>query len=302
MKFGKVSTLEGIDFDLPPDHPQTREVLQASKGDGQPRVFLGATGWGNREWVGSWYPRRTKQSEYLRHYSKQFGTIEFNSTHYRVPTQDMVARWKDLAAPGFTFCPKVPQSISHFQHLQGPGSSTQEFVDAIHGLDEFLGPVFLQMPERTRPSHCDVMWRNFRDWSGRVPLHLELRHPDFFLGTSEVDDFYSALQELGQGTVITDVAGRRDVLHMRLTNPVLVLRFVGNGLHSSDYSRVDAWTRRLKQWIDLGLQEAYLFIHQPEMKQVPEYTRYWAQKIAEHCDLQVRKPELVEEARQGSLF
>ena len=102
--------------------------------------------------------------------------------------------------------------------------------------------------------------------------------------------------------MITDVAGRRDVLHMRLTNPILILRFVGNGLHPTDYTRADDWVLRLKSWIDQGLHAAYLFIHQPEMALVPDYTNYWAKKIEEVCGIRTVHPQLVDEARQGTLF
>ncbi len=300
MKFGKLYDLTNIDFSLPEDPDQTLRVLSKYKTDAPAQIYLGATGWGNKEWLGKWYPSRTKQNEYLKHYSRQFGTIEFNTTHYRVPNEETVARWYDLAHSDFRFSPKLPQQISHYQRLLGAFDSTSNFIQSISGLQEKLGPVFMQMPENYSPSQAAGMLPYIKDWPRDLPLGLELRHPDFFNGTSQ--QWLEGLEELGQGTVITDVSGRRDVLHMHLTNPILILRFVGNGLHPTDYTRADAWVQRLKKWIDLGLQKAYLFIHQPAMHMVPEYTIYWAQKIEAVCGIKTVHPQLVEEARQGSLF
>ncbi|MEM7039838.1 MAG: DUF72 domain-containing protein, partial [Bacteroidota bacterium] len=80
MKFGKLPDIQGIDFLLPPDPPRTTRVLaekplESSK---SAKIFLGATGWGNKEWVGKWYPPKTPARDFLKHYSRQFNTIEFN--------------------------------------------------------------------------------------------------------------------------------------------------------------------------------------------------------------------------------
>ncbi len=317
MKFGKLYDVKGVDFSLPPDPIQTERVLARYKDSSrQTKIFLGATGWGNKEWLGKWYPSRTKQNEFLKYYARQFGTIEFNTTHYRVPNEAIVARWYDLATPEFRFCPKLPQQISHYQRLLGSYESTTAFLTSINGLKEKLGPVFMQMPENYGPAQTAYLLSYCQDWPRDLPLGVELRHPDFFrgghqqqgvhqqVGANEGEEHpaFTGLEAAGQGTVITDVAGRRDVLHMRLTNPILILRFVGNGLHPTDYTRAVAWAKRLRSWIEQGLQEAYLFIHQPEMELVPEYTIYWANAIEKYCGIKVKKPELVDEARQGTLF
>lgn len=303
MKFGKLADISNVKFDLPEDHPQTQRVLEAArKEQSTPQIYLGATGWGNREWLGQWYPTGTKQAEFLRPYARQFGTLEFNSTHYRIPTAAQIEKWYHLACDGFYFCPKVPQSISHYERLRGPDTQTQAFTEVIRGLLDRLGPIFMQMPENYAPSQVRFFTDYLQRWPTDLPLYLEFRHPDFFLENEAASFIWNLLERLGHGAVITDVAGRRDVLHMRLPNPNLVLRFVGNAGHPSDHIRAQQWVRRLKSWMDQGLHSAHIFVHQPEMDLVPEYTRYWAKLIAEECGIKVRAPELVPEARQGKLF
>lgn len=302
MKFGKLTDISHVDFTLPEDHPATERILAAHGPAPSPKVYLGATGWGNKEWLGTWYPTGTKPVEFLKHYSKQFGTLEFNSTHYRIPSLEQIEKWYALAAPGFKFCPKVPQQISHRQRLQGSLDPTERFTQSARALGDKLGPVFMQMPENYNPNQAPNFAQYLAEWPSDIPLHLEFRHPDFFDENDLSEMAFHALEERGQGTVLTDVAGRRDVLNMRLSNPVLVLRFVGNACHPSDYERAQAWGERLKKWFGMGLREAYLFIHQPEMELVPEYTQYWAKVLREACGLEAIAPQLVEEARQGKLF
>ena len=113
------------------------------------------------------------------------------------------------------------------------------------------------------------------------------------------------MEAAGHGTVITDVAGRRDVLHMQLTTPVLMLRFVGNGLHPTDYQRSDDWIARIADWWQRGLQAAYIFIHQPVMTQVPAFTGYWARGLNAAIGSKLIDPQPIPPPTlgvQGTLF
>jgi uncharacterized protein YecE (DUF72 family) len=292
MKFGKLDRVDAVDFRLPEDHVQTGAVLgRIGSGTQAPRIYLGATGWSNPEWVGRWYPPKTKSTDYLLHYSRQFGTIEFNTTHYRIPDPALVARWYAMAAKGFQFCPKVPQQISHYARLKAEAATTA-FCSAIAGLGEKLGPTFLQLPDTHHPGDAASVMAFARAWPQELPLHWEFRHPDWYSGHRLAEATFELLAELGQGHVVTDVAGRRDVLHMRLTCPTLVLRFVGNHLHPSDYQRTNDWAARLREWTTQGLQAAYIFIHQPEMEEVPEFTQHWLQRIQAELGITALAPTL----------
>ena len=55
--------------------------------------------------------------------------------------------------------------------------------------------------------------------------------------------------------MITDTAGRRDCAHMHLTIPKAFIRYVGNSLHPTDYTRIDVWVERMKYWLDHGMEE-----------------------------------------------
>ncbi|MBD0333461.1 MAG: DUF72 domain-containing protein, partial [Chitinophagaceae bacterium] len=95
------------------------------------------------------------------------------------------------------------------------------------------------------------------------------------------------------GSIITDTAGRRDMVHMHLTVPKAFIRFVGNSLHPTDYSRCDDWVKRIKCWLDSGLQELYFFMHMHDEAYSPELSVYLAEKLNKECNLNLIVPQFV---------
>jgi len=83
MKFGKLPDITQVDFTLPPDPAGTTTILAKLPPSKAPKLYVGCTGWGMKEWVGKVYPEKTKAKDYLTHYTKQFNTIELtkNSTN-----------------------------------------------------------------------------------------------------------------------------------------------------------------------------------------------------------------------------
>jgi uncharacterized protein YecE (DUF72 family) len=77
---------------------------------------------------------------------------------------------------------------------------------------------------------------------------------------------------------------------MHLTTPSTFIRFVGNSLHKTDYSRIDEWVKRIKKWLDEGLQELYFFMHMHDEAFSPELSLYLAEQLNKKCKLDVIKP------------
>ncbi len=65
-----------------------------------------------------------------------------------------------------------------------------------------------------------------------------MRHPDWFKGSIS-EELFETLHTLNIGAVITDTAGRRDCAHMHLSIQKTFIRYVGNSLHPTDYTRID---------------------------------------------------------------
>jgi uncharacterized protein YecE (DUF72 family) len=82
---------------------------------------------------------------------------------------------------------------------------------------------------------------------------------------------------------------------MRLTTPQAFIRFVGNGLHPTDYTRIDDWVQRMKQWTEQGIEELWFFMHQHEELHSPELCRYLIPEINKYCGTAIPEIHFVEE-------
>ena len=302
MEFGKTNNLDTINFSLPPGAPFNARVWADVESTGRPNVFIGGPVWANKDYVGKLYPSNAKERDFLHYYTRQFNTIELNLTHYQIPTASMIERWKVEASPGFTYCPKFPQSISHERQLVAAEGLTEEFVNAVLALEEYLGMTFLQLPPTFGPDKWPVLQAYLRSLPDELDVAVEFRHPDWFKPATGMQTL-ERLHAMRRHAVMTDVAGRRDVLHMGLSSPVLTLRFIANEGHPSDYTRTDAWVQRLKTWFGKGLKTAYLFIHGGgDNDTAPELILYWTRELNKHCGLNLREPVLQPKVVQGSLF
>jgi uncharacterized protein YecE (DUF72 family) len=302
MKFGKLADISQVDFTLPPDPPSNLEHLKklaATVAEGKLQLYTGCTGWSMPEWVGKWYPKQTKTKEFLAAYGKQFNTIEMNTTHYRIPDQGLVEKWCNSVTEDFRFCPKIPQKISHDKNLGLGGDQLPLFWSALRFFGNKLGACFMQLPPQFPVERMPELAQFLSVWPTTYPLAIELRHESWFEDQTDLLALTNLLQKHKVGFVMTDVAGRRDVLHLRLTADFTMIRFVGNGLHPTDHSRIDAWCDRLDSWCKAGLRKVYFFPHEPDNILAPDLTQYFVAQMKARENVQTRGPEPIQHKRQA---
>jgi uncharacterized protein YecE (DUF72 family) len=281
MQFGKVPSEEvkTINFTLPQDGLQTQKILDG-KVIVQPDIYVGCARWGVPEWVDFLFPLKTKAANFLTEYAKQFTTIELNAAHYRIPTIETARKWKKQATvmPGkeFLFCPKFPESITHTKRLKFAQQETEEFLNSILEFEDNLGPCFLQLSDSFGPDHVADLHGYLKNLPEDLRVFIELRNKDWFTSPEIRSKTFGLLSDLNMGAVITDVSGRRDVLHMEVTIPEVLIRFVGNGSshQESDLSRIDEWVERIRRWQGGGLQKVYFFIHQQDERDAVRLAMY----------------------------
>ncbi len=289
MEFGKLDDISRVDFKLPPDPPENAVVL-----DGSPRqplqLWIGATGWAERAWVDRLYPRGTRPTDYLRWYGRHFNAVELNTTHYRIPSPRQVERWAVQVPPDFRFCPKVPQRISHGGRLDAQGELVHAFTEAVRHFGRRLGPCFLQLPPFFGLERLGLLLEFVARWPKDIPLAVEFRHRAWFLPTAR-KQWAAHFRAHGIRTVVTDVAGRRDAAHMTLTGKSLLVRFVGNDLHPTDFSRLDDWVDRMKGWHARGLEAVWFFTHEPDNRHAPDLAKALGQKLQRADWVECRYPD-----------
>ena len=111
------------------------------------KIFIGCSGFSNRDWKGLLYPEDTAAKDYLKVYSQKFNAVEINSTFYRRPMAKTLENWYNLSAEDFNFFIKIPKTITHIKKLQNTKEEVQIFCDHIsEGLKEKLSGFLFQMP------------------------------------------------------------------------------------------------------------------------------------------------------------
>ncbi len=268
MKFGKVveeSSLKKINFSLPPDNEITIETFKkviSKKNSGQ-NLYIGCSVWADPGFKGKLYPNKTPQKDYLKIYSENFNSIELNSTFYGTPSKERVLKWKNQVNSKFKFCPKVTKSISHRKNIDEQKSRLDDFFDSVCHFDNNLGPIFMQLPPYFSPKNIDQLKKFLEFIPKEFIFAIELRHPEWFKNNFS-EEIFSYFKEKKVIPIITDTAGRRDVLHSTITSDITFIRFVGNNLHPSDLVRIDQWIEKIIKWFKKGIQDVFFMLHQPE--------------------------------------
>jgi len=303
MDFGKVpeQDLSTIDFSLPADGGLTPDVLHEQTLVNELVSYIGCAKWGRKEWKGLIYPRKTKDSVFLDEYVKHFNAIELNATFYKMPDKQQIITWRQKAEVerlDFKFCPKITQTISHIKRLKNATEATSQYLASIVEFGQYLGPCFLQLSDNFGPSNLQVLSDYLESLPRDFNLFLEVRHQAWFGDAEARSSLFKILINNQIGAVITDASGRRDCLHMELPIPHAFIRFVGNGLHESDFRRVDDWIERIRSWKDQGLQSAYFFLHQHDEKDTPILADYTVRRWNEVLSTKLAPPVLLNKQTQ----
>lgn len=305
MEFGKVEPhqVAAIDFSLPPDPAFTIETFKNNPTQQKLKVHVGCVTWGTKDWVGEIYPEGTKDSKFWEAYARQFSLMELNATFYQLYPAETLTKWKERVAanPDFLFCPKFPRQISHAQSLYGAQELTTIFYENMLAFGEKLGPLFLQLSDYFGPERFAELETYLKQLPQDVPVFVELRHERWFSDAQIREKVFSMLRNLNIGAVVSDVAGRRDAVHMHLPTPCAFIRFVGSSLHPDiNHQRADAWLKRIKSWQQQGLQSLFLFVHLQQTVAEAKLADYFISKLNLELGLELKRPHFI--AKPLSLF
>ena len=293
MEFGRLPkrTLNRVDFRLPKDPPFNKSVLKGTAAQ-KVRFYFGCAKWGRKEWVGKIYPPKTPEKDFLKHYVGHYNSIELNATHYRLFGQEVIREWGEHAVgKDFLFCPKMYKGITHFGRLESKASLTNDFLRGISALGKHLGPVFVQLGDNFSPKRKQELFDYLATLPRDLQFFVEVRQPDWFEAET-LKELCKHLKKLKMGIVITDTAGRRDCAHMHLTIPKTFIRYVGNSLHPTDYTRCDDWVRRIRSWLKQGLKEVYFFMHMHDEATSPELSVYLVDRLNRIPEVRLPRPRL----------
>lgn len=118
---------------------------------------LGTSSFSETDWIGPFYPKGTKPSEFLSEYATKFDTVEIDATYYAVPSKRTVEGWARKTPEDFLIAAKFPRSIVHGGDGPKPDpdiilqpdrtyAERDRFLEHISLLGPRLGPLLIQFP------------------------------------------------------------------------------------------------------------------------------------------------------------
>ncbi len=182
-------------------------------------IRVGTCGFSFKDWKGTVYPEKIRDSEILTFYSSNLGmdTVEIDASYYTFFSQRTVQSWIAKTPRHFLFTVKCHKEMTGNERKKGEaGSGASEdlfsrFIDSFSPLIDkgrlvcFLaqfGPLFWKNRE-----NLDTLLR-FRAMMGAHPLAIEFRHSSWF-GPDTIDHTFSWLEEHNLFYVAVDLPGQR---------------------------------------------------------------------------------------------
>ena len=133
-------------------------------------------GFSYKDWLGNFYPQFCPQADFLQYYASQFKTVEIDSTWYRIPSAQTVAKWARITPKDFVFTAKFPQAVTHEGDLGSRAENALAFIDVMRGLDSKLGALLLQFPYSFKPEEHKLLTGLLDVLPKDMPIAVELRN------------------------------------------------------------------------------------------------------------------------------
>jgi uncharacterized protein YecE (DUF72 family) len=246
-------------------------------------VRVGTCSWADESLAKYWYPPEVKAGERLGWYASHFDTVEVDSTYYRLPVEEMVARWAERTPDGFVMHAKafgvmtrhpvkvdqLPTDLRDEAPVDEKGRVDRpsrefraeifrRFREALEPMREAgkLGGILFQLPPYVvfRPRALEYLEWSKEQLAGD-DMMVEFRHASW-LDEENRAETLRFLERLGATHVIVDaprIEGARNLVPTvhALTSPTLYVRFHGRN--------ADTWNKR-----GGGAQERFDYLYTRE--------------------------------------
>ena len=221
-------------------------------------LHVGTMGWSYGFWKGSFYPEKSASKDFLGYYARQFGTVEVDSTFYRIPRVQSVLDWKAQTPAGFLFSLKFPQVITHVKMLQDCQEEVAVFLERVALLEEKLGVLLLQFPYAFGTEYVPRLREFLETLPKTLRYVVEVRNRKLLN-----DGLYSVLRDNNVVLAWVDSPFMPEI--SEVTSDFIYVRWEGNrrrvdgtlGRREVDRSaKIAAWAEKLKPLLD-GRTEVY---------------------------------------------
>jgi uncharacterized protein YecE (DUF72 family) len=211
-------------------------------------IYIGTSGWHYEHWAGIYYPQDLEKDEWLRYYSKDFKTVEINSSFYRLPKKETFIEWFSKTPEDFIFAVKASRYITHMKKLSGTSDALFKLFKASSGLRKKLKLFLFQLPEMQGKDFEKL--KNFLKMLPEKYDHVfEFRHESWF-----EKDIYDLLDSFNCGIVIAN--SQHYPYHEIVTGNLCYFRMHGGKSHSSEYNiqELKETAKKVKHYHKKGLK------------------------------------------------
>jgi uncharacterized protein YecE (DUF72 family) len=211
-------------------------------------------GWSYGFWKGNFYPADLASKDFLKFYSRHFGTVEVDSTFYRIPTTKTIADWRQQTPDGFLFSLKFPQKITHIKMLQNCEEETRVFLERATALGKKLGVLLLQFPPMFRKQHFPLLEHYLPTLPKGHRYAVEVRNKSLL-----TEELFELLRVHGVALAWVDAAkmplteqATADFLYIRLEGDRKVVTGTLGKVETDRTKDVVAWAEKLQPFLQKG--------------------------------------------------
>ena len=219
------------------------------------KLYIGCSGFTNRDWKGFFFPEELPSKEQLNFYSTQFNSVEINSSFYRRPRLQTLQNWYERTGEDFKFFIKIPKTITHIKRLKATAAETADFCSHVHeGIREKLAGFLFQLPPSFHYSeeHLEQVIETVD--SGFLNV-VEFRHKSWWN-----DEILEALKD--KNIVFSGVSFPKDLPNDLIINNDKSAYYKLHGvpvLFKSEYSEEEL--KKLAKEIKKARQEVFVFFN-----------------------------------------
>jgi uncharacterized protein YecE (DUF72 family) len=212
-------------------------------------IRIGTSGYHYKHWLGRYYPEGMKASEMLKHYLRDFDTVELNNTFYQLPNESTFDAWRKNTPSDFLYAVKGSRFITHMIKLKDAQRGLTNFMPRAERLRGKLGPILWQLPPGWK-----VNVERLEEFLSLLPKEhrytVELRNETWM-----TDAVLEVLHKYNAAFCIYELAGYHspieltaDWTYIRLHGPTA---FKYQGSYSDEQlagwaDRIRAWSKKLK--------------------------------------------------------
>ncbi|MBN2155807.1 MAG: DUF72 domain-containing protein [Candidatus Lokiarchaeota archaeon] len=147
-----------------------------------PTIKIGCAGWVYEDWIGPFYPDYVSKERFLTYYAKHFDIVEINSSHYNIPKEKTIKKWRESVPHDFRFCIKFWNQITHISDHRIGIQNLHIFLNAFQPLIEKIAYYLIQFPPSFRYDRDNFIYIHeiLDKIDPDIKVSVELRHNTWF--------------------------------------------------------------------------------------------------------------------------